>query len=80
MGELHEQGELKKRIPSSPQARTGGLIEAPYDRMEADNDDSTDSGSSLQSRAKMHHACPSLEPAHGDIVWIKKQLHRVNDG
>ena len=29
--------ELKKRIPSSTRDRIGGLIEAAYDRMQADN-------------------------------------------
>ena len=37
---LHEQGELKKRIPSSARTQIGGLIEAAYDRMEADNEES----------------------------------------
>ena len=38
--ELHEQRELRKRIPSSTRDRIGGLIDAAYDRMQEDNRDS----------------------------------------
>ena len=38
--ELQEQLELKKRIPWSTRDRIGGLIEAAYDRMQTDNQDS----------------------------------------
>ena len=39
---LDEQQELKKRVPSSSWALIGCLIEAEYNRMEADNDDSAE--------------------------------------
>ena len=38
--QLHEQWELKKRIPSFTWDWIGGLIEAAHDRMQVDNQDS----------------------------------------
>ena len=38
--ELHEQRELRKRITSSTRDRIGVLIDAAYDRMQEDNQDS----------------------------------------
>ena len=80
--ELHEQRELRKRIPSSTRDRIGGLIDAAYDRMQEDNQDSGElteqDGASL--RLIVVVAYPSRQPARGDVVWIEKRVWSVNNG
>ena len=72
--ELHAQRELKKHIPLSTRDRIGGLIDAAYDRMQEDNQDS-DELTEQDGVTEMHDTYhdSSQELAHREVVWFEKR-------